>query len=235
MDTILLYSGGLDSFVSAGLLLEQDPQRQLVCLFFDFDQHTVDVEWEATRACLNHFPKDRIVLLRRHLADYKPYVEDVSVVGGGRIPTKDEASHLYFVPGRNILFLLYAAILGYPHGCRELCFSPHAWVHAGDCLPEFIKAQQEAFQWGFGMEKKKEPYRIWSPIAMLGKDDVVREGTRLGLPLHISWSCHDAKKVDNRYVHCGVCHNCDERIRAYQLAGIPDATEYLPALYKADG
>lgn len=222
MDTILLFSGGLDSLVSAGLLLEENPRRQLVCLFFDYGQHTTVVEWEASMACVAQLPPDRVTLLRRQLEDYKPYVHNVPLVGGGTIPTKDEDSQSYFIPGRNILFLLYAAILGYQYGCRELAFSPHAWVHAGDCLPEFIAAQQEAFCWGFGMERRREPYRIWSPIAQLGKDAVVREGTRLGLPLHLSWSCHDAKEK-----HCGVCHNCDERKRAFELAGIPDATEYL--------
>jgi len=143
-------------------------------------------------------------------------------IGGGHIPTKDEDSSLYFVPGRNILFLLYAAVIGYSHGIRHIAYSPHQWVHAGDCLPEFIAAQTEAFRWGFSMERKPEPYRIWSPLAHLGKDGVVREGWRLGLPLHLSWSCHDAKVKQ-----CGVCHNCDERKEAYRLANVPDLTEYL--------
>jgi 7-cyano-7-deazaguanine synthase len=222
MDAILLFSGGLDSLVSAGLMLEEDPRRTVTCLFFDYDQHTVEVEWDAATKCMEHFPKNRITLMRRKLNDYHQYVKDVSLVGGGHIPTKDEDPSLYFIPGRNILFLLYAAVIGYPYGCRQIAYSPHQWVHAGDCLPQFIDALAEAFSWGFGMEKKRENYRIWSPLAHLDKPGVVREGTRLGLPLHLSWSCHDAQTKQ-----CGVCHNCDERKLAYRLAKIPDPTEYL--------
>ena len=89
-------------------------------------------------------------------------------------------------------------------------------------MPEFITAITEAFQWGFGMNHIREPYRVFSPLAHLGKDGVVREGTRLGLPLDVSWSCHDAQDKQ-----CGVCHNCDERKLAFKLAGVPDVTEYL--------
>ncbi len=225
MDTVLLYSGGLDSFVSAGLLLEEDPGRELTCLFFDYDHHTVEVEWEASCLCIatlrERFPEATVLLVRKHLADYKDYVKDVALVGGGHIPTADEDSKLYFIPGRNILFLLYAAIYSYNAGCRQFAYSPHQWAHAGDCLPQFIEAIQEAFCWGFSMEKKKEDYKVWSPIGHLDKPGVVTEGTRLGLPLEVSWSCHGAGEKQ-----CGICHNCVERKLSYKLAGIADGTVY---------
>ena len=222
MDTILLFSGGMDSLVSAGLLLEKSPEKVVTCVFFDYDQHTAEIEWKRSQQCIAHFPPERITLIRRRLTDYKEYVKGVSIVGGGHIPTKDEDPEGYFVPGRNIIFLLYAAILGYGHGCREIAYSPHKWVHAGDCLPEFREAITQAFHWGFSMERKTDPWLVWSPIGHLGKDEVVKEGTRLGLPLHLSWSCHDALEEQ-----CGVCHNCDERQLAYRLAEIPDPTPYL--------
>ena len=223
MDIILLYSGGLDSFVSAGLLLERFPHKTITCIFYDYGQHTAKVEWEAAQACVDKLSKNRVVLLYRHLEDYKKYVESVSIVGGDHIPTKDEDSALFFVPGRNILFLLYSAILSYDHGCREICFSSHKSDHtAGDCMPEFITALQEAFSWGFSIKRKVEPYKIWSPVGEMTKADVVLHGTRLGLPLHLSWSCYDIKDQ-----HCGICHNCDDRRNAFKEAGISDPTEYL--------
>ncbi len=223
MKTTLLYSGGLDSLVSAGLLLEEDNAREVRCLFFDYGQGTADVEYRASQETLKDLmATGRLTLEYVKLVDYLPHVRGVSIVQGGNIPKADEDSRGYFVPGRNILFLLYSAIMSYRDGCREIAFSPHQWVHAGDCLPEFVTALTEAFQWGFSMERKKEPYRIWSPIGHLGKDGVVQEGTRMGLPLHLSWSCHDWKEKQ-----CGVCHNCEERQRAFRLAQVPDVTEYL--------
>ena len=224
MDTTLLFSGGLDSYVSAGLLLEGNQNRRLTCVFFDYGQHTADREWRAAQECIESLSgrqQERVVLMNRTLADYGEYVKDVSIVSGN-VPKQEDDPRLFFVPGRNIVFLLYAAVLSYAHGCREIVFSSHKSDHvAGDCMPEFIESLQTTFQWGFSMQRKLEPYRIWSPLANLTKGEVVGVGTRLGLPIHLSWSCYDTGEQ-----HCGVCHNCNDRKLAFHEAGIPDSTGY---------
>lgn len=221
MDTILLFSGGLDSLVSAGLLLEENPKRHLLCLFFDYGQHTAEREWQAAQQCSSKL--ERTTLEHHTVKDYISFVKDIAIVSGTNIPSKDGDPRLNFVPGRNILFLLYAAIIGYKQGYREIALSSQAWDKtSGDCSPHFITALEEAFAWGFGTEGEREPYRIWSPVGTLGKDDIAREGTRLGLPLHQSWSCYDTQDLQ-----CGVCHNCYDRRRGFEVAHIPDPTVYM--------
>lgn len=222
MDTIILFSGGLDSLVAAGLLMEDKPSDVLAGVFFDYGQHTTGVEWEAAVSLSEHLPSERFALVRRSIRDYHEYVKDISIVKGN-VAKADEDPSLFFVPGRNIVFLLYASIIGYAHGCRRIAFSAHKSDRvSGDCQPEFITSFENTLGWGMGLHGKQAPYKVWSPLIGMTKGDVVREGTRLGLPLHLSWSCYD---VGDK--HCGVCHNCVERREAFKTERIPDPTEYM--------
>jgi 7-cyano-7-deazaguanine synthase len=55
------------------------------------------------------------------------------------------------------------------------------------------------------------------------KADIVREGTRLGVDMGISWSCYDPTPEG---LHCGECDSCRLRSRGFEEAGIPDPTAY---------
>ncbi len=58
-------------------------------------------------------------------------------------------------------------------------------------------------------------------IVHLGKHQIVQLGTTLQVPYADTWSCY---KGEER--HCGTCGTCFERKEAFELAGIPDPTEY---------
>lgn len=222
MDTILLYSGGLDSLVSAGILAQRYGPQEVTCLFLDYGQHTAQVEYAAAQAALGKWNHPTVTLESRTLVDYWPLVRDCAIVKGN-VPNADEDPNLFFVPGRNIWFLLYAAVFGYESGCRNIALSSHRSDHvAGDCMPEFLTALQDAFAWGFSKQRRVENYTIWSPLADYNKAEVVRQGHRMGLPLELTWSCYDSQAHQ-----CGTCHNCVDRIQAFQAAQVPDGTKYL--------
>ena len=70
---------------------------------------------------------------------------------------------------------------------------------------------------GFG-----DPHlRLEAPFKHLGKHQIVQLGTTLQVPYADTWSCY---KGEER--HCGTCGTCFERKEAFELAGIPDPTEY---------
>ena len=63
-------------------------------------------------------------------------------------------------------------------------------------------------------------------IALLagdGKDDIVREGTRLGVDYSITVSCYQA---DAHGLACGVCDSCRLRKDGFRAALLPDPTRY---------
>jgi 7-cyano-7-deazaguanine synthase len=65
--------------------------------------------------------------------------------------------------------------------------------------------------------------RLFAPFRRLTKEQVMRRGVRLGLPLHLSFSCVSPK----RGLHCGRCNKCAERQRSFRKAGLEDKTKYL--------
>lgn len=223
MKTVMLHSGGLDSFVTSALLLGLG--RDVLAYFFDYGQVTREVEWDAAQLCVGQlqeaYGKQAIQLVRNEIVDYKKWVSQYALVGG-LAPDASQDGKLTFVPGRNIVFLLYAAIASYDQGVREIAFSSHRSDRvAGDCRPEFVEALQLAFRWGFGVKGAQEPYKIWSPLQRMTKAEVVQNGVMRKLSLEYSWSCYRPGKL-----HCGVCHNCVDRKEAFKEAQIADPTEY---------
>jgi 7-cyano-7-deazaguanine synthase len=63
--------------------------------------------------------------------------------------------------------------------------------------------------------------RIHTPFVHIGKHAIVTIGARLGIPYEETWSCYKGGEK-----HCGACGTCYERREAFELAGIPDPTEY---------
>jgi 7-cyano-7-deazaguanine synthase len=67
--------------------------------------------------------------------------------------------------------------------------------------------------------------KIIAPFRALTKEQVVRRGIRLKLPLHLSFSCIAPKNG----LHCGRCNKCAERQKAFHALGVEDLTRYATA------
>src|SRR3546814_15810682 len=61
---------------------------------------------------------------------------------------------------------------------------------------------------------------LYAPFTGTDKAGIVREGTSLGVPYELTWSCY---KGGER--HCGRCGTFVERREAFHLANVPDPPE----------
>ncbi|MEM3086394.1 MAG: 7-cyano-7-deazaguanine synthase [Halobacteria archaeon] len=61
----------------------------------------------------------------------------------------------------------------------------------------------------------RSPVRILTPLASLGKTEVVLKGLALGVPLSLTWSCYG-----NGPRPCGRCPACRERREAFRECGV---------------
>ncbi|MFH0920289.1 MAG: 7-cyano-7-deazaguanine synthase QueC [Fibrobacterota bacterium] len=121
-----------------------------------------------------------------------------------------------FVPGRNLIFLTFAAAFAYTHNIRHLVTGVCEADYSGypDCRKKTMAALEKAIS--LGMEY---PIRIHTPLIHKSKAAAVRMLQKLGgLPaLAHSHTCYN-----NAFPPCGKCNACVLRARAFQQAGVPD-------------
>ena len=215
---IVLTSGGLDSQVSIGLL--NNKGYEIEAIFFDYKQNTKEKElFAAKKYCKDILNKEPKVI------DIFSYMELVKNTwsGGGKVPDKDSKHTTIFIPGRNIIFLLYSSIVGYYQDIYNLVLSLNkSDVVSGDCKKDFCLSFEKSLSLGMSVKEKKTKYRILTPLSKLTKSEVIRVGADLNLNLRDSWSCYD-----NKEKQCGICYNCTKRKEAFKKAKVQDLTEYL--------
>jgi 7-cyano-7-deazaguanine synthase len=63
--------------------------------------------------------------------------------------------------------------------------------------------------------------KIETPVIRLSKAEIIKKGTELNAPLHLTWSCYQSEDEA-----CGVCDSCALRLRGFQMAGVEDPISY---------
>ena len=219
---LVLCSGGIDSSTLAYLCKKTH----------NFDTHLLAINYgqrHVTELCsaerigwLLEVPLDVVDLrgLRVHLAGSALTNGSVEVPEGHYT---DEIMGLTVVPNRNSIFINIAAAIA---ACQKIDLIAVA-VHAGDhpiykdCRPKFIQVMQMALN-----ESLDNPVTIFAPFLGFTKADIIQIGAELGVPYEQTWSCYKGI-TDERERQCGKCGTCVERREAFELAGVPDPTEYL--------
>ncbi|WP_183937077.1 7-cyano-7-deazaguanine synthase QueC [Sphingomonas sp. BK481] len=221
---VALVSGGLDSMVSAAMLRESG--RRLLALSFDYNQRH-RVELEAARRVATALGAERHIVLPMDLSAFggSALTADIDVPKDG-VGTDDAGGiPVTYVPARNTIFLSLALGWAEAAGARDIYIGVNALDYSGypDCRPEFIAAFEGLAELATKAGVEGDPFRIQAPLQHMTKADIVREGTRLGLDLGLSWSCYDPTP-DGK--HCGECDSCRLRSRGFDEAGIADPTVY---------
>jgi len=215
---ILLGSGGIDTQISMGIL--NDDGYDIETVYFDYGQATAKTEIPAlkkyTKSILNKEPHVKSI------TEYMNFIKSSWAVTGSPEDTFDDKEKI-FIPGRNIVFLLYSSIMGYYTQTYKLCLSLHkSDTISGDCKPEFTKSFGETLSLGLSTPKFPVDFEIITPLADMEKWESIQVGYSLGLNFGESWSCDDSQEE-----HCGICLQCRERKHMFSLAGITDPTVYL--------
>jgi 7-cyano-7-deazaguanine synthase len=136
----------------------------------------------------------------------------------GTPPAYDTPDEDVYLDGRNIVLIGKAAVWCARHGVERIALGPLAGNPFPDATPEFFAAMGRAMSLGLA-----HPIEIAAPLAQLHKDDVIRLGQSLAVPLELTRSCMNP--VGD--VHCGACSKCRERHDAFVSAGLVDPTSYV--------
>jgi 7-cyano-7-deazaguanine synthase len=134
---------------------------------------------------------------------------------GCDVPDASSPDDAVYLPGRNALLLLKAALWCQLHQIEELAIGVLRGNPFSDATDAFFERFESALCTALG-----RPLRILRPLADKSKREVLLLG--LGLPLEFTFSCIAPQDG----LHCGRCNKCAERQAAFRVAGIDDPTSY---------
>lgn len=121
-----------------------------------------------------------------------------------------------FVPGRNLIFLTFAAAFAYQRGITHLVTGVAQTDYSGypDCREASMRSLQTAIR--NGMESK---IQIHTPLMHMSKQATVELAQELGaMPaMAMTHTCYNGERPP-----CGVCPACKLRAKGFQDAGVID-------------
>lgn len=221
---LVLFSGGQDSTTCLAWALERFPRVET--LGFDYGQRH-RIELDCREALRDGVARIDPAWARRLGADHLLPLEALGAVSETAL-TRDTAIAMEagglpntFVPGRNIVFLTFAAALAYRRGLRHLVGGMCETDFSGypDCRDDTIKALQVALN--LGMERR---FVLHTPLMWLDKAATWRLAQELGgrplvdLIVEDSHTCYLGERGarhDWGY-GCGTCPACALRARGYE-------------------
>jgi 7-cyano-7-deazaguanine synthase len=210
---IALMSGGLDSTV---LVYKLKPDVKV--LMVDYGQrHRKELEC----AC-NICDELDIEYKTANLQGLNHFIHSGSQSGDEQPPEghyTELSMRTTIVPNRNSIMLAIAVGWAVKERYHDVYFAAHAGDHAiyPDCRAEFINAFSHAME----LANAWSPVVVHAPFVHMTKADIVRMGSKLGVPFEMTWSCYVGGNL-----HCGKCGTCVERKEAFLLAGVKDPTKY---------
>jgi len=220
---LVLFSGGQDSSVCLAWALERYDRVETVG--FDYGQrHAVEMEArQAVRRQINaRFPEWAQRLGEDHVLDIRSFgaVAQSALTADRAIEMTERGLPSTFVPGRNLVFLTYAAALADRRGIDALVGGMCETDFSGypDCRRDTLDAMQTALN--LGMDRA---FRIETPLMWLTKAQTWGLSKQIGgealvrLIVEESHTCYQGERGD---LHawgygCGACPACELREKGY--------------------
>lgn len=220
---LVLFSGGQDSTTCLAWALERF--AEVDTLGFDYGQrHRVELEARPRirEALRSGFPEWAGRLGSDHLIDLSALGALSETALTRDVAFRLEANGLpnSFVPGRNLVFLTFAAALAYRRGARHIVAGVCETDYSGypDCRDDSLKAMQVALN--LGMESR---FVVHTPLMWLDKAATWALAQQLGgetlvaLVRELSHSCYagDSETRHDWGHGCGACPACELRSRGW--------------------
>lgn len=211
-DALVVLSGGQDS--TTCLFWAKKHFTRVHALSFDYGQrHKIELEGARKIAQMAQVASYEVLPIDTFKAIGGTALTDAGVAVGSNPISNLPAT---FVPGRNLIFLTYAAAYAWKAHIYNLVTGTNQTDYSGypDCREETLKALEQAIT--LGMEK---PFKIYYPLMHITKAETVKLGMEVGAmeALAYSHTCYNGQQPP-----CGTCDACILRIKGFAEAGIAD-------------
>ena len=226
---LVLFSGGQDSATCLAWALDRFAAVETIG--FDYGQRhriELDIRDGFRTALLRARPEWQAKLGTDHLIrlDTLGQVSDTALTSEATIAFNADGLPNTFVPGRNIIFLSFAAAIAYRRGIKHIVAGVCETDYSGypDCRPAFIAAFQALAEVATKAAVEGESLRIEAPLIALSKAEIIARGMALGVDFSLTVSCYQA---DAEGRACGDCDACHFRREGFHAAGVADPTRYV--------
>jgi len=213
---VVLLSGGLDS--ATVLYIARAKGFKCHCLVFDYGQrHRREI---AAAKKLAQKTGSACQVIKITL----PWKGSSLLESKTKLPktrgklTADQIPDTY-VPGRNIIFLSFAFSCAEAIAASAVFIGAHSQDYSGypDCRPEFYRAFKKVISTGTKAGVQHKDIKIITPLIYKTKAEIIRLGSKLGVPFGSTWSCYAGGKAP-----CGKCDSCYYRAKGFKEAGLKD-------------
>lgn len=186
---------------------------KVLALTFDYGQrHLIELQ-SAAKICRDAGIEQTVLPIDtfRALGGNSLTDPNLSVTGLGKGNLPDT-----FVPGRNLVFMTYAAAFAWQRGITNLVTGVCETDYSGypDCRLNTMRALEEAIS--LGMDSH---FKILTPLMHLDKKQTVELAIEVGALAALAWShtCYNGQ-----FPPCGTCPACSLRAKGFAAAGVPD-------------
>lgn len=212
---LVVLSGGQDSTTCLYWAVDRFGIDAVTTISFDYGQRH-RIELECARRIADHvgvgnacLPINTFAVLGGDALTDTSVAVPTSSCNGGELPAT-------FVPGRNLIFLTFAAAFAYPQGIEHIVTGVAETDYSGypDCREATIKSLQQTLN--LGMEWNGQ---LHTPLMHKSKKQTVELARDLGALDAMAWThtCYRGERPP-----CGECAACQLRARGFAEAGIAD-------------
>lgn len=225
-DAIILCSGGIDSSTLTFYVKKRLKYKNIKILFFNYGQKSLNSERKAAKFCASRINAKFKEILLPELANLSNSLINVKKKPKGfkkSISDTKEESKIWYVSGRNTLFITYALSEAESIFIRRkiisdifIGFKCEGDESYPDTTQEYVDEMNKVSKIAF-----IKPFKVLAPLIKMDKEDIILLSKKLSLNHKYTFSCY----ISN-HVHCGLCLACKLRKAGFYWANIQDPTKY---------
>lgn len=219
MKAVCLLSGGMDSSTLA--YVAKSMGYDILALHLNYGQRTETKELSCAKKIAGLLGAQEFIEVDvRYFSQFgASSLTDKKIEVDKFDPKRGNIPNTY-VPFRNANLLSIATSFAEARQADAIFIGVQSLDYSGypDCRPEFIDAFQRVIDTG---TSDRTSIRLITPFLHLTKTDILRQGTKLGVPYEHTWSCYK-----NEDAACGTCGSCHFRLEAFRAVGKKDPIRY---------
>jgi len=213
---LVVLSGGQDSTTCLYWALQRFGRGNVSAVTFDYGQrHRIELDCARKIAALAGVPQT-VLPIDTFAAIGGNALTDAAIAPQQGGNADESTLPNTFVPGRNLIFLTFAAALAYTRGEAHIVTGVAQTDYSGypDCRENTLKALELAIR--LGMDA---PLTLHAPLMYMSKAETVRLAQEVGAMEALAWShtCYNGAVPP-----CGECDSCRLRARGFAEAGVAD-------------